>query len=98
WGFLNGTSVDTTNVFVDGLSQWLDDGSQVTTVGGQTRTDIGPAAGTVGGGNAYLNNINGTVMLPTINTAIGKSWFQPQRVDTIAMGPDVFMYLLNKIQ
>lgn len=98
WGFVDQTSLDTTTVFVDGLSQWLDDGSQVTTVGGQTRTDIGPAAAIVGGGNCYVNNVNGTVMLPTINTAIGKSTFQPQRVDTAAMSPDVFMYLLNKIQ
>ena len=39
-----------------------------------------------------------TITLPTINTAIGKTFFQPQSVDTIAMGFDVFMYLLNKIQ
>lgn len=98
WQFLNTSTQDTTNVFVDGLSQWLDDGNQVTTVGGQTRSAIGPAAGTVGGANAYVNNINGTVMLPTINTAIGQTYFQPQRTDTIVMSPNVFMYLINKIQ
>jgi hypothetical protein len=98
WGFVDATTYDTTTVFVDGLSQWLDDGSQVTTCGGQTRTDIGPAAGIVGGANAYTKGSVGSVMLPTINTAIGKSTFQPQRVDTIAMSPDVFMFLLNKIQ
>ena len=54
----------------------------------------------MGGANAWTNSATsiGTVMLPTINQAIGKSWFQPQRVDTICMGPDIYMYLLNKIQ
>lgn len=103
FSFLDPTSQDTTTNYVDGLSQWLDDGNQVTTVGGQTRTNIGPAAGTVGGANAYVLNLTagggaGVVMLPTINTAIGKTFFQPQSVDTLAMGFDMFMYLLNKIQ
>lgn len=98
FSFLDPTSQDTTTNYVDGLSQWLDDGTQVLTVGNQTRTNIGPAAGTVGGGNAYLLNINGAITLPAINTAIGKTFFQPQSVDTIAMGFDMFMYLLNKIQ
>lgn len=98
FSFLDPTTQDTNSNYVDGLGEWLDDGNQVTTVGGQTRTNIGPAAGTVGGGNAYVNSINGSVMLPTINTAIGKTFFQPQSVDTIAMGFDVFMYLINKIQ
>ena len=98
WNFLDPTAQDTNTNYVDGLAQWLDDGTQVLTVGGQTRTNIGPAAGTVGGGNSYLLNVAGAVTLPTINTAIGKTFFQPQSVDTIAMGFDVFMYLINKIQ
>ena len=98
WSFLDPTTQDTNSNYVAGLSQWLDDGNQVTVVGNQTRSLIGPAAGTVGGGNAYVLGSAGSVTLPMINTAIGKTFFQPQSVDTIAMGFDVYMYLLNKIQ
>jgi len=98
--FLSPTVQDTNTNFVDGLSQWLDDGNQVTSVGGQARSSIGPAAGTVGGGNAFVNSLSGggPVLLTTINQAIGKSSFTPQRVDAITMNWDVYMYLLNKIQ
>ena len=98
FSFLSPTTQDTNSNFVQGLSTWLDDGTQVPTVGQQTRTNIGPAAGTVGGGNAYVNSTGGAATLPGINIAIGKTFFQPQSVDTIAMGFDVYMYLLNKIQ
>jgi len=98
WNFLDPTTQDTTTNFVDGLGGWLDDGNQVPSIGGQTRTNIGPSAGTVGGANAYVNSTGGAALLSSINTAIGKTFFQPQSVDTIAMGFDVFMYLINKIQ
>jgi hypothetical protein len=96
--FIDTTALDTDVVFFDGLSQWLDDGSSVTTVGGQTRSLIGPAAGIVQGGNSYVANIAGTIQLTDINKAIGRSNFKPHKIDTITMDTNSFQFINNKIQ
>jgi hypothetical protein len=43
---------DSGTLSVDGFAQWIDDGTNVTTVGGIPRTDLG-TTGAVGGGNGW---------------------------------------------
>jgi hypothetical protein len=90
-------ATDTGTTQLDGLCQWIDDGVIVTTVGGITRTDLA-ANSVINGGNGYTYDINGSLQTSRLNTAIGKSWFGPDRVDLIVMNSDTFMYLHNKLQ
>lgn len=85
---------------LDGLAQWLDDGNTVTTVGSLTRTDIGTTSSpsTPGGGNCWVVNVGGQITTTILNTAIGKSWFGPNRVDLMTMYTDTYMYVMNKLQ
>ena len=90
---LSGT--DTGALSFDGLAQWINDGSSggPATVGGVTRTDIAP------GGNAYVANIGGIIQTTNLNTAMGKTWFGPdRRVDWLLMNQDTFQYVINKLQ
>jgi hypothetical protein len=83
---------------LDGLPQWYDDGSLVTSVGGITRSDIMPVS-TVGGLNAYTNNIAGaTLTLPTLNTAYGNAWFGADHPDLIVATQNGWNTVWNALQ
>lgn len=68
---------------MDGLPQWIDDGTLIASVGGITRTDIMPT-GTVGGLNAYTTNQgSGAFTIQSLNTAYGNAWFGADHPDLI---------------
>jgi hypothetical protein len=83
---------------IDGLPQWYDDGNIVGAVGGITRTDILPA-GTVGGLNAYTNNLGaGAFTLQVLNTAYGNAWFGADHADIIVATQNGWNMIWNALQ
>ena len=88
---------DSDSLSLPGFAQWVDDGSNVTTVGGITRTDIG-TTGQVGGGNGYFQNVSGHISTSILNNAIGVTWFTPDRIDLMTMNQSVWMYIQNQLQ
>ena len=89
---------NSTTASLDGFAQWYDDGTNVTAVGGITRTDLNPTNGTVGGGNAYFKSFNAPIATTDLNTAFGKAWFGPDRPDLLSATPDVWNYVVAKLQ
>ena len=88
---------DSDNLALDGMAQWADNGTNVTVVGGITRTDIG-TTGVVGGGNGYFANIGGSLQLTQLNQAIAETTFTPDKVDLITGTPLTVMQLQNLLQ
>lgn len=88
---------DSDALSLDGFAQWVDNGNNVTTVGGITRTDIG-TTGVVGGGNGYFQNVGAHISTTILNTAIGQTWFTPDRVDLMSMDTNTWMYIQNQLQ
>lgn len=88
---------DSDALSLDGFAQWIDDGTNVTTVGGITRTDIG-TTGTVGGGNGFFDDISGAIQTTDLNTAIANTWFGPDRVDLICANTNTWMFVHNRLQ
>lgn len=88
---------DSDSLSLPGFAQWVDDGTNATSVGSITRTDIG-VTGQVGGGNGYFLNVGGKISTNLINQMIANTWFTPDRVDMMSMGPSVWMYIQNNLQ
>jgi hypothetical protein len=88
---------DSDTLSLDGFAQWVDDGNNVTTVGGITRTDIG-TTGVVGGGNGYYKAVGGTMLLTDLNRAIATTTFTPDRVDLIVGTPLTCMVIQDLLQ
>ena len=88
---------DSDTLSLDGFAQWTDDGTNVTTVGGITRTDIG-TNGVVGGGNGYFKDVGGTMALTDLNKAIAETTFTPDKVDLICGTPLTVMQIQNLLQ
>jgi len=75
-------SNSSTTQSLDGFEAWYDDGTNVSSVGGITRTDLA-ANGVISGANAYtLYNFN-VFQLNTIQTAYGNAWFGSDHPDLI---------------
>ncbi len=69
--------------FLNGFSEWYDDGNIFPTVGGQTRADInGIANGTVGGLNAYTATLT-SFTLSQLNTAYSNACWGSDHPDII---------------
>lgn len=69
--------------YLNGFSEWYDNGNTFPTVGGQTRSDInGTANGTVGGLNAYSATLT-SFTLPQLNTAYGSACWGSDHPDII---------------
>ena len=88
---------DSDPLSLDGFAQWADDGTNVTTVGGITRTSIG-TTGTPGGGNGYFQNVGGQITTTILNNAIAQTWIGPDRPDLLVCPTSVWMYLQNRLQ
>ena len=89
---------NSTPASLDGFAQWIDDGTNVATVGGAIRTDLSPNT-VIGGGNAYFKSFANTPIATTdLNTAFGKAWFGPDRPDLLSATPDVWNYVVAKLQ
>ena len=93
--FLDGQGVNSTALQLDGLQASVDDGTNYTSYGGITRTDI--ATGANAGINAYYVNLP-TLTLSALQTAYGSSWFGREHVDLIVSPQTVWDILWNKIQ
>lgn len=89
-----GQDSDTTSL--DAFAQWIDNGVNVLTVGGVTRTDLA-AAGVISGGNAYFRSIGGAIATTDLNNAVAKAWFGPDRPDLICTDPITWMFVHNKL-
>jgi hypothetical protein len=88
---------DSDPLSLDGFAQWVDDGTNVTTVGGITRTDIGTNA-VVGGGNGYFQNVAGQITTTILNLAMGSTSFGPDNIDMWSCSPITWTYVLNRLQ
>ena len=83
---------------LDGLRQWYDDGNLFPTIGGITRSDV-MTVGTVGGLNAYTNNLGGGAFtLQTINTAYGSAWFGADHPDLVVATQNGWNMIWNALQ
>jgi hypothetical protein len=94
--FLDGQGTNSTSIALDGLQASVDDGSNFTSYGGITRTDISSSASS--GINAYVVNSVGTLSLGAVQTAYGSSWFGREHVDLIVTTQPVWDIFWNKIQ
>lgn len=88
---------DSGTLSLDGFAQWIDDGTNVTTVGGITRTDIG-TTGVVGGGNGYFKSIGGAIQTTDLNLAFANTSFGPDEVDLVTLSPITWNFILNRLQ
>ena len=71
--------------YLNGFDEWIDDGTNYPTVGGQTRSDVnGIANGTVGGLNAYQATLT-TFTLAQLNTAYGNACWGSDHPDLITV-------------
>lgn len=81
-----------------GFKQWYDDGTNYSTIGGITRSDI-TANGTVGGLNAYYANLaGGPVTLQNLNVAYGNAWFGADHVDMVVATQNGWNIVWNALQ
>jgi hypothetical protein len=94
--FLDGQGTNSSPIALDGLDASIDDGSNYTTYGGITRTDVSSAASS--GINAYVVNSQGTLTLAAVQTAYGSAWFGREHVDLIVCPQTVWDIFWNKIQ
>jgi hypothetical protein len=78
--YLNGQDAGRAK-YLNGFSEWYDDGNVYPAVGGQTRSDI-TAVSTVGGLNAYTATLT-TFTLAQLNTAYGNSCWGSDHPDII---------------
>jgi len=79
--YLNGQGARTK--YLNGFSEWYDDGNLFPSVGGQLRTDInGTANGTVGGLNAYTATLT-SFTLNQLNTAYGNACWGSDHPDLL---------------
>lgn len=86
-----------TTADLDGFEAWYDDGTNVSAVGGITRTDLA-ANGVISGANAYYQGSVNVFQLSTIQTAYGNSWFGADHVDLICATQPGWNNFWNAIQ
>lgn len=94
--FLDGQGTNSSSIALDGLDASIDDGSNYTSYGGITRTDISSTANT--GINAYFLGSIGTLALSNVQTAYGACWFGREHIDLMVSPQAVWDILWNKIQ
>jgi len=92
----DGQGTNSSVISLDGFLASIDDGSNYSTYGGITRSDIATGAN-VGINAYYLGNI-GTFALSTLQTAYGNTWFGNEHVDLIVSNQDIWNIIWNKIQ
>jgi hypothetical protein len=99
--FLDGTGVSSGSINLDGFTQAIDNGYNYASYGGITRTDLGVAAATVGGINAYMPGSTtgalATFTMAALQTAYGAAWFGNEHVDLIVTTQTVWNIIWNKI-
>src|SRR5207248_1946620 len=88
---------DSGTLAIDGLAQWVDDGTNVTSVGSIVRTTIG-TTGVVGGGNGYWKGTIGALATTDLNTAFAQTSFGPDEVDLVSLSPVTWSFVLNRLQ
>lgn len=93
--FLDGQGTSSSAIQLDGFSAAIDDGTNFTSYGGITRTDI--ATGANVGINAYFNSLT-TLSLSAVQTAYGATWFGHEHVDLIATTQSIWDTFWGKIQ
>jgi len=91
-----GSNSSTTQA-LDGFEAWYDDGTNVSAVGGITRTDLA-ANGVIAGANAYYQGSVNTWQLSTVQNAYGQAWFGSDHVDMICCTQSGFNNFWNSIQ
>lgn len=94
--FLDGQGTNSTAIALDGLDASIDDGSNYSSYGGITRSDISSAPSS--GINAYVVNSVGNLTLGGVQTAYGSAWFGREHVDLIVCTQPVWDIFWNKIQ
>lgn len=81
--YLDGQAQDNRTKYLNGFSEWYDDGTTFPTVGGQTRSAInGIPNGTVGGLNAYTATLS-SFTLSQVNTAYGNACWGSDHPDIL---------------
>jgi hypothetical protein len=93
--FLDGQGTLSSTISLDGFTAAIDDGTNYSTYGGITRTDI--ATGANVGINAYYASVP-TLSLAAVQTAYGATWFGNERVDLMPTTQAVWDILWSKIQ
>lgn len=93
--YLDGTSAGRA-LHINGLQEWIDDGTLYPAVGGITRSDIMPV-GTVGGLNAYTLTTS-AFNLQQLNVAYGNSWFGSDHIDMLACTQNGWNLIWNATQ
>ena len=86
-----------TTASLDGFEAWYDDGTNVSVVGGITRTDLA-ANGVISGANAYYQGSVNVFQLSTIQTAYGQAWFGSDHPDLICATQPGWNNFWNSIQ
>jgi hypothetical protein len=93
----SGQANSSTTASLDGFEAWYDDGTNVTSVGGITRTDLA-ANGVISGANAYYQGSVNTWQLSTVQNAYGQAWFGSDHVDLICATQNGWNNFWNSIQ
>lgn len=94
--YLDGQGTNSSSISLDGFQAAIDDGTNFTTYGGITRSDI--ATGANVGINSYYANIGGALSLSQVQTAFGAAWFGNEHIDLMPTTQTVWDVFWNKIQ
>ena len=92
--YLNGQGARTK--YLNGFSEWYDNGVLFPTVGGQTRSDI-VAGNAVGGLNAYTTTLT-SFTLQALNTAYGNACWASDHPDIIPVTQNGWNLIWNGVQ
>jgi hypothetical protein len=79
-----------------GFEEWIDDGTNFSTIGGVTRSDIAPIS-SVKGMNAYTANLT-SFTLKDLNKACTQSWVGNKHVDLIVVTRNGWDLIWNALQ
>ncbi len=97
--FLDGLGTNSSTLSIDGLQQWVDNGTVYPTVGGLTRSDLGVGNGTNSqGANGYVASMSSGFTLRGVQKAFGSAWFGNQHVDLIVSDQNSWDQFWNKLQ
>jgi hypothetical protein len=94
--YLDGTTTNNRVKYLNGFSEWYDDGNTFPTVGGQTRNDI-TTIGTPGGLNAYAATLT-TFTLAQVNTAYGNACWNSDHPDIMPVTQSGWNLIWQSIQ
>ena len=95
--FLDGQGTNSGIINLDGFQSAIDDGTNYTTYGGVTRSDLAAVGTDNTGINSYLASVT-TLALSNVQTAFGACWFGNEHVDLMPTTQAVWDILWNKIQ